>query len=714
MPEFYSPYYFVPATRGGRRGDLNIASLRNGTNPDTLPLDGMRHDSYEDGKHSGVVSCTVEAKSPIFIGNVRPEGSQEVCGFELGGVPALPASSLRGMVSSIAEAASNSALRILTREILGEECYSFRKPMSKALSAIGKLIKKPDGWVLEPICLPALRYDMAGRLRPEMNKWRIVFASQPVFRIYLGMTADDIRGRAPNGPWTFRTNQVGKVGLRSLNWNDVSTLVPGSATYSALRVKDRDQRNNPIAATVVAQKNDPTQPKENAVIRVLGCYETKPAGDELRQIPDTKKHELALPYTAGRFPMLRVPDRVVQCFQQLANQMTEDSKTEGSPRPYEPKDTRPGRKSKDKLEPRTGDLVYFDVNNAGNEVTEFSYSAIWRGRVETSGQKPANAWTFFEGIDEDLAPFNRRRSTLTLAERIFGFVEQDGGEELTNGLHWKGRVRFSHGIASAAIDEMDLVPLRELSGPKPPSPAMYFRYPQGANRYIAKAELASPGHWPQGRKFYLHHPSAITGNLRPWEGQQEFEASRHVRIKPWGKGGKWRFEIRFDNLNDMELGLLLYALKPSETFLHKLGMGKPIGLGSIDVTIESVRTVNRIARYSAKGWGMDRFAAGNLEWIPLRDKFREGMNAEIRTALETLGDPNALQANIPISYPSCEGAQAQGMHYEWFVSNEERARGAGRGGPQPEALQPVAVAGTGNQVQGQVKPLRRLPAPRQR
>ena len=39
--------------------------------------------------------------------------------------------------------------------------------------------------------------------------------------------------------------------------------------------------------------------------------------------------------------------------------------------------------------------------------------------------------------------------------------------------------------------------------------------------------------------------------------------------------------VDFDNLSPRELGLLLYALKPAEGFRHKLGMGKPIGLGGV-------------------------------------------------------------------------------------------------------------------------------------
>jgi CRISPR-associated protein (TIGR03986 family) len=414
--------------------------------------------------------------------------------------------------------------------------------------------------------------------------------------------------------------------------------------------------------------------------------------------------------------------------------MTEDSKSEGSPRPYEPKDTRKGRKSLEKLEPQGGDLVFFDVDDAGSAVTEFSYSSIWRDRVETEFHGPANARSFFECVDQNLLPFNPNRKSLTLAERVFGFVEQDGGEEVTNGLHWKGRVRFSHGIAVTPIDEMDLFSLKELSGPKPPSPAMYFRYRSGANRHIAKSELAPKTHWPQGRKFYLHHPSAINGDTpHPWQQvpSEEFQPCRHVRIKPWGEGGRWVFEIRFDNLNDLELGLLLYALKPSDTFLHKLGMGKPIGLGSVEVTIGSARTVDRIVRYSTEGWGKERFKERDLDLSALRDEVRKEMSPEIREALETLGNPGALDRNIKIGYPTCEGAPAEGehtqgqvKHYEWFVSNEDLAHRANKekeraarenrqaqAAPelQPETLQPVAIKDNRHQLEVKIKPLRKLP-----
>jgi CRISPR-associated protein (TIGR03986 family) len=361
------------------------------------------------------------------------------------------------------------------------------------------------------------------------------------------------------------------------------------------------------------------------------------------------------------------------------------------------------------LEPQSGDLVFFEVNDNGTEVTEFAYSSIWRGRVETlPDHEAANARTFFGGVDKDLAPFHQGRTKLTLAERVFGFVEEKDGKELKNGLRWKGRVRFSNGVALNEIQEMDQVPLRELSSPKLPSPSLYFRQPQGANRYIAKSKLQPPtsqqggaaGHWPQGRKVYLHHRNAIHNNGTPWTNPDPagFTAKRHVRVRPWPKGSRWRFEIRFDNLSDVEIGMLLYALQPSDTFWHKLGMGKPIGLGSVKVQVENVRVIPREERYSAKGWSAPRFAAEGLDWKKRRDDFRSGMNPQILAALEALGNPAKLLANVPISYPMVTDqnvADKTGTEelYRWFVANDVLDRKNKKPeDPKPIALQPIGQA----------------------
>jgi hypothetical protein len=76
------------------------------------------HDHYHPKTYSGRIVCYLTTESPIVIGGqqVKTDENQPatVKPVELTpGQPAIPASSLRGLLSSIAEAASNSALRVL-------------------------------------------------------------------------------------------------------------------------------------------------------------------------------------------------------------------------------------------------------------------------------------------------------------------------------------------------------------------------------------------------------------------------------------------------------------------------------------------------------------------------------------------------------------------------------------------------------------------------
>ena len=663
MPEFYLPYHFVPIAEVPKIAEE--------------AADGVRHDCYLPGKRSGAIKCTVTARSPIFIGDQKDDNSKVVSGFKLNGQPALPASSLRGMISSVAEASSNSALRVLSRTVLGEECYSFRKPMRDALTAIGRLSKKNEKWELEPVCLPILQCDTRGSLTPGMRKWETVFSAGPTFRVHYG-SSSDIR----NPVWAGKalTSPISQIPLHDLKWSDLRPL--GAKALKHLNIK-----TNPSGQSIVAQKETPGEPLTPVITRILGCYEfhmVNGAPEYFRAIPDNKKHELHLPYVAARHKKLIVPPVVMDKFQQLADQMTEQSEGELSRRPYEPKQPPSPREKNGILVPREGDLVFFSVNDAGNEVTEIAYSSIWRGHA---GSGP---WNFFPG----LTPMNPGRKSLTIAERIFGFVEEKDGKELKNGRRLKGRVRFAHGLAINPIRVMGQVPLKELSSPKPPSPALYFHKTK-AGGYVSKMDLMKPGTCsPNGRKRYLHHPEAINGKEEPWVNSGAFELKRHVKIKPWAKGSEWKFEIRFDNLDDTELGLLLYSLRPTNSFLHKIGMGRPLGLGSIEVTVDRVSIINRQTRYTSSGWDAERFEA-TLDWEPLRKTFRDGMKPEIRQALETLGDPSK-SAGHEITYPRVEGPDQEKL-YQWFVSNDAKREAN-------EFLKPVTA---------EIPTLNRLRPPRQ-
>ncbi len=60
--------------------------------------------------------------------------------------------------------------------------------------------------------------------------------------------------------------------------------------------------------------------------------------------------------------------------------------------------------------------------------------------------------------------------------------------------------------------------------------------------------------------------------------------TQHTKIKPVAAEKTFTGRIRFENLSDVELGALLFALDLPDNCCHKLGMGKPLGLGSVKIT----------------------------------------------------------------------------------------------------------------------------------
>ncbi len=73
--------------------------------------------------------------------------------------------------------------------------------------------------------------------------------------------------------------------------------------------------------------------------------------------------------------------------------------------------------------------------------------------------------------------------------------------------------------------------------------------------------------------------------------------SQYSIINPIKPKIKFRFRIRFENLTKRELGALLFVLDLPKEHYHKLGMGKPLGLGSVKIS-PKLYLIDRKKRYS--------------------------------------------------------------------------------------------------------------------
>lgn len=585
---FHPPYLFVP-TKQPIVNKLTLWPLKEDA---AAWVSHARHDRWVSDTFSGRLLCSIHLETPTFVGThvkeADEDGVREAVAYKVDDRPAIPGSSLRGMVSSLAEALSCSALRVLK-----DRKYSVRKPMNTSLGALGLLRPNQNGgWEILPLTLPPFQ----GQTLP---KWRSVFglpdnptalAINSFLPVYLeGYKKADrpVSGVTPK--WgSFLQNQA------------PFSFGPGHQEFWLAPHTVRKEKNGRVLGLQATEAPTRVGTSSTTSGGVRGILRILAAPNNFNKMPSGKKHEFFLPFPEHPVvnPVL-VPLAVIERFRNSA---------EGHP-PFCLK----GSTAPDL--PESESIMYFDVNEDGTEVTEISISAIWRKSVDGS------AHDFFRGISPDLLPWGPDRNSLTPAELLFGVVAQGKDPDTKAARDLKGRVSFSDAILDPGDPQLNRdrhgnpVVLRILASPKPPSPGMYFQ--QNGNHQIPKDRLACNGtvHRPRGRKVYLHHVRpGRTLSLHHWQSAIPTESTDQKRkITPLASDQTLRFHLDFNNLLGDELSLLLTALRPSKGFRHRLGLGKPLGLGTVCVTPEAMLLVDRQKRYrdaSGNRWAWAAIAEG--------------------------------------------------------------------------------------------------------
>ena len=380
----------------------------------------------------------------------------------------------------------------------------------------------------------------------------------------------------------------------------------------------------------------------------------------------------------------------------MASRVARQNKSEAWQLPYLPKGyqlSKQDRSSKDnergyrQLQP--GDLIYFDIDQSG-DVSRLSYSGIWRDLAKNSTFE-----AFTKLADDNIKPWGSSgRDNLTVAESLFGVVEELKDKNSTDSArNLAGRVRFTDALKDGSVQQDDVIILPKLAAPKPPSPSMYF---QGDP--VSKADFASnTSAKPKGRKFYLPHktnrPDLDPSKQPQWQSQLELDNFKeyqqncdlHMKARPLSQGQTFQFEVNFENLSDAELGLLICALTPSDQYIHRLGLGKPLGLGQVKVSINQVQFIDRKARYSQSSFSKDakRYSfvwnSGHQPDTPLPLLMDVGGLVEKNTlaVVQMLGNPNSQQDNTPVTYPFATGMQRNSNQtayseeelYKWSTEN---------------------------------------------
>ncbi len=713
---FHNPYHFIPVKPAKTDSWLPRKSFGKDELKESLPhhSHALYRQETQDGAggdkiplYHGRIICRLETETPLFIGaedekaeEQDPEKAKKVKNYRLNGDLAIPATSLRGMISSLAEAASNSAMRVLENGVL-----SFRKTADDPLKKIGMVvISKDEGSTKEQLSiLHLIDYFKAIKLKDAYTN--------PAMMSFL----EDKHSWSPNHNVVYYY-KVGTV---------PSTKYAPGRTPGVLRILGKDAHR---------QKDLESKKHELFITVPLEYIDRQNNTFDFNQYIEDKKRN-----------KLPVPEHVRERYQDLADERSRSQKSDQELKkdkdgtstrwlPFHLKGAERERDETDRfctLPLRHGDLVWYSIE--GNNVAELSFSSIWRSRVEDARKLASKVGSFFP--DQELLPFNPKRKHISPAELLFGFVEDFGKEkgeqsdqedDKKKPLSFAGKVRVSAGVLPAdAPDESDLleskrITLKALSTPKPPSPALYFTRQKDAEGTgaISKQELTAKSHHAMGRKQYLHaqrhkddpaavqqldkqgHPADNGIHTYPWKSlHPKDRPEMKVRVKPITKGTSFYFHLDFSNLTKWELGLLCFALRPNKAFRHKLGMGKPIGLGSVKIDLAALHAIDRKKRYAEDepkdmrynqgGWTdpnlRDELAKAGYEApergsVPdpkeCREHFLKTIDPDIYRALDLLGNPQHVRQ--PVHYPQVK-ADAHGdesnidienENFSWFVDND--------------------------------------------
>lgn len=732
--EFLNPYHFVPMLADDIFGeDLPVATLHEEQNLANSRWRHVTHSRWVSTSGSeesptpvftGRIDVKITPESPLVIGGRQVEVSGQpnrVTPFQLpnrngsGWEPAIPATSMRGMVSSLIEAATNSALRVLTNDSLSRRSLagplkstvdSSQRYRSEALPAVGMLkIVNGKAFIL-PLCLPPLRKHNDELIVEEL--WRSIFPDE---------RGEPLPMRAYLQAYRLGSNDQLEVRAGNLFRGDAvpDSFHSGSKSYWYCRLQASPViLKNGYQCTDITNLKVKKLGKENKMSLALGQRAIFGDSESLR--PETTHEENEKLEKAGYVRgILRVfgieggkgsdlpQNHLNEYFIPLSREAEANRQkfdAEEAVASFERacfdhdiyllKGMRSDKVSMFSL--RDGDIVFFDAARVGNaiKVTKLAVSSIWREPIGSLGELVART-------DPRLLPFGYQvgnetggsdnKTKITLAEQMFGFVEEREPSNERNqaanaaGRALAGRIQFRHGrpTPESNVRFRDAETLRILASPKLPSPSMYIKPKRG--RALVKPDVKEHGEL-QGRKFYLHGTAQGASENAPWSTRSpDADVQQKVEVRAIDpEDAAFEMAIHFDNLSAVELGALAYALRPTEDFRHKLGMGKPLGLGKTRVDLAGFSLCDRRARYrDAFSDGSFKVRGDQTDVISRLDQlgaaFRLRMDANVRNAIELIG--GSTNDGISVQYPQVIGqSDLEKELYKWFVANDAGERQA--------------------------------------
>ena len=292
-----------------------------------------------------------------------------------------------------------------------------------------------------------------------------------------------------------------------------------------------------------------------------------------------------------------------------------------------------------------GDLVWVEWDTEEREIVSLGWHYYYRWAYVDTVRQDADAPS---GERHGLFPLPEERGrggdgaplALSAVRRLFGYTgDNEGSAGIGSEDHAQLMGRIAVNAALEVVEDGDtdatrfLPPtfLKELGMPRPSAVEFYLKQPyhpkpRPSDRatlvtYGDAAGYDEPGEIA-GRKFYLDRGDAYTG--APWsdDSQENRDNERStLALEASRPGRRFRFTVRFRDLDGAELAAIMVALCPNQFrevlngthadgFCSKLGYARPLGWGSVIIEAKALLLLNE-----ADGRPTLRAEGNLLDWV---------------------------------------------------------------------------------------------------
>ncbi len=250
--------------------------------------------------------------------------------------------------------------------------------------------------------------------------------------------------------------------------------------------------------------------------------------------------------------------------------------------------------------PKSGDPVFF-LREGEDEETRGAL--IFFGRAQMF-RLP------YQHTPRELVPEAlRNEDDVDYAEALFGYVKRKTGAPAEAKQGDKARAyasRVSVGDAHLVADQKDVLASSPivppiLGTPKPTAFQHYLVQQQSVRDRLTHFD--SHGATIRGHKRYWRQGPRTLDDIK-LTGQQlqavKPGSTQHTQFEPVKAGTRFHFRVHFENLSEPELGALCWTLHPLGSdgveYVHSLGMGKPLGMGAVQLRA-TLHLTDRPRRY---------------------------------------------------------------------------------------------------------------------